>query len=241
MSPLLSMNPLVALIIISLAVSVIITVIYKFTTDQNLMKQLKDEMKEFQKEIKELRQHPEKMMAVQKKSMQTNMKYMTQSFKSTFFTFIPIILIFGWMNAHFAYDPILPGEQFQMTLDFKKETIGEVLLVVPRGIEIIGDRTQEITNDKVAFNLKGEEGNYKEGDALIFKFDDKDFYKNIIISNDFKYEKKQEVIDHPNLKSISINYNKKVILPVLNWGWLGTYIIFSIIFSMLLRRVLKVY
>ena len=98
--PLLYLSPFWGILIISFLVSLIISVIYKYVTDQNLMKQLKAEMKEFQKEMKELRQHPEKMMEVQKKAMETNMKYMTQSFKPTLFTFIPIIIIFSWLSAH---------------------------------------------------------------------------------------------------------------------------------------------
>ena len=80
LSPILLLPPFWAVVIFSVIVSLTITIVYKFMTDQTLMKQLKDEMKELQKEMKELRGHPEKLMAVQKKSMETNMKYMTKSF-----------------------------------------------------------------------------------------------------------------------------------------------------------------
>jgi len=91
-SPLLNLPTLWAVIILAFFISLIITLIYKYVTDQNLMKQLKEEMKEFQKQIKELKKEPEKAMQVQKQSMKTNMKYMTLSMKSTLWSFIPIIL-----------------------------------------------------------------------------------------------------------------------------------------------------
>ena len=116
--PLLNLSPFWVVTIISALVSLIITVIYKFSTNQNLMKQLKDEMKELQKEMKELKNDPKKMMEVQTKAMQTNSKYMMQSMKSTLITFIPIILIFGWMNANIAYEPILPGQEFTINALF---------------------------------------------------------------------------------------------------------------------------
>src|SRR3989338_11025380 len=128
MDPLLVLPPLWIVIIISLVVTLIITLIYKWTTDQNLMKQLKDELKEFQKEMKELKAHPEKMMEVQKKAMQTNMKYMSHSMRSTLVTFVPIILLFGWMNANIAYDPILPGQEFTITAKFAANTFGTISL-----------------------------------------------------------------------------------------------------------------
>jgi uncharacterized membrane protein (DUF106 family) len=241
MRPLLNLDPILAVAIVAFIVSVIITVIYKFTTNQNLMKQLKDEMKEFQKEMKELREHPEEMMKVQKKAMETNMKYMMQSFKSTIFTILPIILIFGWMNANYAYESISPEEQFQIGFDFAKGSMGNVSVYAPEGIEVIGDKTQDIINDKALFTFKGNEGDYIENRSLKFEYNQRLFFKDIIITNSQEYAKKQELIKDSNLKSITIDYKKKVILPVINWGWLGTYIIFSIVFSMLLRRWLKVY
>ena len=142
--PLLNLPTLWAVILLSFLISFVITLLYKYTTNQNLMKQLKDEMKEFQKEIKELRKEPEKAMQVQKKAMQTNMKYMTQSMKSTLYSFIPIIIIFSWMTAHLAYDPILPGQDFTTTVTFEKSANGMIELSVPNGVTINGDAKKEI-------------------------------------------------------------------------------------------------
>jgi len=235
------MNPLLAVGIVSIVISVIITLIAKYTTNQDLMKRLKTEMKELQKEMKELKSHPEEMMKVQKKSMETNMKYMGQSFRSTLFTFIPIILIFSWMNANFAYEPISPEEQFQITLQFAKGITGEVTLTSPDGIAVVSDTTQAINNNMAIFTLKGAEGDYIEGNSLRFDYKDVIFYKDVIITKEPKYAKKEERIKNNDLRMISIGNRKKVILPGLNWGWLGSYIIFSIVFSMLLRKWFKVF
>ena len=136
-SPLLNLPTLWAVVLLSFLISFIITLLYKYTTNQNLMKQLKEEMKEFQKEIKELRKEPEKAMQVQKRAKQTNMKYMMQSMKSTLYSFIPIIIIFSWMTAHLAYDPILPGQDFTTTVTFEKNVNGMIELSVPKGITIL--------------------------------------------------------------------------------------------------------
>lgn len=100
-APLLKLPPLLGVLIVSIIITVLVTLIYKWTTDQNLMKQLKDEIKEFQNEMKTLKDDPKKAMEVQKKAMQTNMKYMMQSFKPMLITFIPIVFIFGWLRGHY--------------------------------------------------------------------------------------------------------------------------------------------
>jgi uncharacterized membrane protein (DUF106 family) len=234
--------------IIALLVSVIITVVYKFTTNQSLMKDLKDELKELQNEMKELRNHPDKALEVQKRMMETNSKYMSHSLKSTFYTLIPVILIFGWANASLAFEPILPSQEFTVEASFVGGMTGTISIVAPDGIEVNGNSTKVVEDGKVAWILKGEEGDYSDGNALEFEFNDKIAYKDVIIGAEQKYANPIENVKGvPGLRTIKINNEQKkvVSLPfrILGYGggWLGTYIIFSMIFSSLLRKYMKVY
>ena len=238
LSPLLNLPTFWAIIVLSFMISLIITVIYKYTTDQNLMKQLKEEMKAFQKQIKELKKETERAMAIQKKSMQTNMKYMMQSMKSTLYSFIPIILIFGWMNANLAYEPIMPEQEFTTTIFLEDKANGEIELSVPLGIEVNGATKKEIKDSEVTWLLSGERGEY----LFEYIFDGKKYNKELLI-DDVKYNEPIKKIKGSSIKSIEVEHNKKLPLNLFGWklGWLGTYIIFSIIFSILIRKVIKVY
>lgn len=237
--PLLSLPTLWAVIILSFLISVIITLVYKYTTDQNLMKDLKAEMKEFQKEIKELKQDPAKAMQVQKKSMQTNMKYMMHSMRSTLYSFIPIIIIFSWMTANFAYDPILPGQEFTTTVVFDENARGIVELSVPQGITVDGGSSKEVGNSDVKWVLSGIEGEY----LLEYRFDGKKYTKDVLVSTVNKYKNPIKKIKNSQIKLIRIDNTQRKLLNLFGWklGWLGTYIIFSIMFSILVRKVIKVY
>ncbi|MBU0471434.1 MAG: DUF106 domain-containing protein [Nanoarchaeota archaeon] len=66
--PLLSLGFFWAILIISFVLTFLITMVYKYTTDQELMKRLKKEMKEMQKELKKLSSNPQKAMSHQKKN-----------------------------------------------------------------------------------------------------------------------------------------------------------------------------
>ncbi|MAE42836.1 hypothetical protein CMO93_03620 [Candidatus Woesearchaeota archaeon] len=235
-SPLLNLPTLWAVILLSFIVSLIITIIYKYSTDQDLMKQLKQEMKAFQKQIKELKKEPEKAMQVQKEAMKTNMKYMTQSMKSTLYSFIPIILIFGWMNANFAYAPILPNQEFTTTVTFQDNVDGKIELSVPEGIAINGPAKKEIKDRETKWLLSGERGEY----LLEYIFNGKKYNKELLIAEK-QYKPPLETVKDGTIKSISIDHSKRIVLPFLNWGWLGTYIIFSIAFSIIVRKIIKVY
>ncbi|MFH1455550.1 MAG: EMC3/TMCO1 family protein [archaeon] len=108
LGPLLGLPNPWGLLILCAILSIFMTVVYKYATDQELMKTLKEDMKAMQKEMKSLKNDPKKMMEVQKKTMEKNMKYMMQSFKPMLITFIPFILIFPWLRTYYIdYGPVL--------------------------------------------------------------------------------------------------------------------------------------
>ena len=101
---LISWNCEYALILISFIITLIITLIYKYTTNQKMLKETKEELKEMQKELKGLKDNPPKMMEKQKQLMEKNMKMMIHGFKPMLFTFLPIIVMFSWLKN--VYDPL---------------------------------------------------------------------------------------------------------------------------------------
>ncbi len=238
-NPLLNLPTLWALIFLSFLISLIITLITKYATDQNLMKSLKEEIKQLQAEMKELKKEPEKAMQVQKQVMQTNMKYMKQSFKSMFYTFIPIIIIFSWMNTNLAYDPILPGQEFTTSVVFGDNANGIIELSVPDGIIIDGAAKKEVKDGVVKWILSGKEGEY----LLEYIFEGKKYSKEVLITEDNMYKEPIKRIKGDVIKSIEIGNAPKKLLNLFGWkiGWLGTYIIFSIMFSLVIRKIIKVY
>ncbi len=99
---LLELEPAYSVIIISFVLTLIVTIAYKYLTDQNLIKNIKDEIKELQKEMKELKNNPEKMMEKQKVMMEKNLKLMGHTLKPSLYTLIPLLIIFSWLNKTYA-------------------------------------------------------------------------------------------------------------------------------------------
>lgn len=243
LSPLLSLPPVWSLLIISFFIALVSTLAYKYVTNQDLMKRLKTEMKELQKELKTLRDQPEKLMQVQKKAMETNMKYMTQSFKPTLVTFIPLILIFAWLSGNLAYDPLLPQEPFELSVEMQNHLGENIHLLVPEGIELLSEANQTVNSDTVSWRLQGAKGSY---DVQI-DFADNKYSKDVIISDERgEYASIEETVNDENIKKITLSNAKTTpfgtLIKIFSWtpGWLATYIFFSIVFSLVLRRLLKV-
>ena len=247
-APLLKLPALWAILILSFLISLLIILITKYMTNQETMKNLKDEMKSYQKQMKELKGNPAKMMEMQKKAMESNMKYMSHSLKPTLITLIPIFFIFGWMNATFAYDSIHPMQEFHVYAVFDKNINGEAQITVPEEITIIGSAKSNITSGIVnkrnhektaSWAFKGEQGEH----VIEVSYNGEKQQHSVLITDENKYLPALKQAKG-SIKSISIDYKKKVLIPIgfRDWlGWLGVYIWCSIIFTMVLRKVLKVY
>ncbi len=242
--PLLNLvGPFWGIFILSLIISLIVTVIYKYTTNQELMKRLKDEQKSYGQKLKELRSNPEEMMRVQKEAMKVNMEYMKLSFKPTLITMLPILLIFGWMAGHLSYEPIYPGETYSITALFKAGITGDAELVVDAQTTLGDTAVQSINNSMVTWKLNSKEGEH----LLTVKLGNASQDKKVLIATELNYAEALSIYQHSNIEKIQINYNElRPLGPTFSmgsWfpGWISIYIIFSLVFSLALRKAFKLY
>ena len=95
------LQPTYLIFALSIILSIFVTLVYKYLTDQTLMRELKKDLKKYQKQMKEARSDHAKMSEISKKSMAVNMKYMHQSMKPMLFTLLPFLGIFTWLRSVF--------------------------------------------------------------------------------------------------------------------------------------------
>lgn len=236
---LLPLPPFWSILVLSFVISLLIALIYKFTTNQNLMKDLKTEIKTLQQDMKLLRDDPSKMMEVNKKAFDANMRYMSHSLKPMLLTFLPVILIFGWLNGHLAFEPIRPNQEFSVTLVFDKAVVGNVTMQVPDGMTATSDTVKIIADGTAFFSMKGEAGLY----SLKFMKDDQVYLKDVEIAVDRVYVEPALNVNDGTVKTITTQHEKTQVIRVGGWGlsWFWSYLIFSLVFSLGIRKVLKIY
>ena len=244
LDPLLVLPPVLAIAIIAFCASVIVILASKYLTNQTLMKSLKEEIDALNKQMRELRDHPDRMMEVQKRFTEVQLKYMTQSMRTSFFTLIPLLLIVSWLNAHYAFIPYAPGSDIGLTVQMLAGATGyvEIKDIVPDGLELSSNATQDIVNNQASFQFKAKDpGDYtvtlEQGGSLI--------QRSIIVSNG--HERRYAVAsqkENAPFQTTMLAYPKYLVIPLGFWNWLGalgTYILFSLIFSLSMRKFFKVY
>lgn len=94
--------PQVSILVISFLVVLVTTIITKYVTNQKRMKELKDIQKACQIKLKDSKGNTEEMNKINKEIMDCSMELMKHSFKPMLITFIPLLLLAGWMNGTFA-------------------------------------------------------------------------------------------------------------------------------------------
>jgi uncharacterized membrane protein (DUF106 family) len=238
----LRLPPFWAILIISAFITILVTVVYKYTTNQREMKQIKGDLKKYQKDMRETKD-TKKLMIIQKKALDLNMTYMKSSFKSTLYTFIPIIIIFAWLNMHIAFQPILPNTEFTVTAQFGEGAKGNITLAATPELQMLNGATQEINDSKAVWKLKGDAGEHK----LTVDYNTEEYTHSVLITTEDTYSIPQKLIKDSKLKSIT-NDNKAVRpfgenFNLFGWhpGWLATYILLSIGLSAAFRKLLDVY
>jgi uncharacterized membrane protein (DUF106 family) len=233
--------------VMAFLVTLLTTVIYKYTTDQKTLKVIKTDMKDLKEKLKKHSNDQKKMMSIQKEMLDKNMIMMRQSFKSMLYTFIPLILIFAWMNATIAYEPILPNSNVNITATISNSYPGDLTKInissIPQAT-ITRNVGYDPGNDKIkavqwtmqtkangTYNVIIESETFKQS-------------KEILVTSDRKYVNPLAQFKDSQLKSVVIGNNKvKPLLGVpviggLNWLW--TYIILSVFMSLGLRKIMNV-
>ncbi len=241
--PLLALPYFWAIFIMAAVITVGITLVYKYATDQERMKELKKKVKEYQEKMKAVRDQPDKMMKLQKEAMQYNMELMKHSFKPTLYTIIPIFIIFGWLNAHMAYESLSPGEEFTITAMMSEGVDSATLSLLPPENITVDNATKDVEEGIVVWTLSAEAGTYKATIDAGGSQAEKTF---VITTERGEYEQPLEAYKDNAVTSVTMG-NKKVkplgeSVSLFGWkpGWLGTYIILSILISVISRKLLGV-
>jgi len=107
---LLTWNLTAGMLLIVLIITLLTTVIQKYATDQDALRELKKEQKILQEEMKKYKDHPEKVAELSKKQLQFIPKTFKLTSRAVMFTGIPFILFFRWFNDVFTDMAIVTGE-----------------------------------------------------------------------------------------------------------------------------------
>jgi len=216
-SPLLGLEPALAIAIFSMLMLIFINIFYKVLINQREAKAIKDRQKELSKKMQEERKagNIDKMNALMKESLSENSKLMRMTLKPMIVSFIVVIIFLPWLNI----------------------TYGDHLAQVngTTGVASLGglNHTFDLDGDNISVENGTE---YRTLSSDRWKCDS----PNCFIIGSRYYEVNKE---GSSLKFSQVIATLPFALPVLgyNLGWLAWYIIFSIPAVIVIRKFMKIY
>ena len=97
----LGIHPVFGILFIALFITLFTTFIYKYSTNQVLLKRVREETQSIQKQLKETKDI-DKVKILHAQMQQHSIDSLKQNLKPMLFTFIPTALVYFWLSTQFA-------------------------------------------------------------------------------------------------------------------------------------------
>jgi len=109
--PFLSMSPWIGMILISFLTSLLMLFVFRFTSNQKGIRQVKNKIKAHLLELRLFKDSLSLSLKAQGNILRYNLKYIGYSAKPLLVMIIPLILILVQLNLWFGYDALTPGQK----------------------------------------------------------------------------------------------------------------------------------
>ena len=138
-----------------------------------------------------------------------------------------------------VHSPINPAQEFGIGLEFVEGIAGKITTSPPPGLRATGGTERTLTGSEVLFTFEGDPGRY----LVEFTVDNKKYTHPVHIDSKRKLENPLQTINDNKVIKIMTSQKETIVANLFGWelGWLGTYILMSIILSIFWRKVFKVY
>lgn len=94
-------SPLVSILVFTAIMTMLSTLVYKYTINHKRYKEINERQKELRKELKTTKD-PKRLQEIQEETMSLSMESMKMSFKPMLITFIPVLVVFGLLKAAYT-------------------------------------------------------------------------------------------------------------------------------------------
>ena len=108
--PFQSLPPFWSILIFSLVTGIFMLIVYRYTSNQEKIKEAKDKIKAHLLEIRLFNDDLRILLSAQKNILFYNFKYMKQALRPMLFMIIPVAIILIQLDGWFGYRPLKPGE-----------------------------------------------------------------------------------------------------------------------------------
>ncbi len=253
--PITVFNPMGGLIFISILVGILMLFVFKHTSDQEGIKQLKNHLKAHLLEFRLYRDDVGLSLAAMKNLLLVNLRYLKFALKPMLILMGPTVLILIPLASWYEYRPLRVGESAILSLKLKDAAaLDNIQLEVPMGLAVATPSLRIFQKNEVDWRLRA----LSVGEWQIkFQSGDKVQFKSLQVGGGFEklasnrmatyslaallYPTETALPANSVIKEIHVNYPHRE-LSLWGWKihWLVVFLVVSIISGYSLKGVFMV-
>ncbi len=256
--PFQNMNPWISMTVVSLLTGLLMLVIYKYTSNQEGIKKIKDKIKAHLLELRLYKDSLSISLKAQGNILRANFRYIGYAFKPLLVMIIPVVLILIQLDARFAYQSLNPGQRTILRVQLEEGVPlmdTEIDIKTGSGIILETPPLRITENNEINWRIRAEE-NGKH--VITITSDGQEYTKSISVGQkqlirisplrirknffrEFLHPIESPLPKKSEIKDIEITYpSKKMNLFGLHIHWLIVYFVLSIIIGFSLKGFFKV-
>ncbi len=172
-TPLKNLDPIWSLALFSLVIGIIMLIIFRYTSDQQRIRETKSKIREYIFELSLFKDEIGIVLSAQKNIFIHNLKYIKYALRPVLFIMIPLALILIQLESWYGHRPLKPDESAIVSLKLREggPALSDITLTAGEGITVetpplrIPDqnetdwriRAREAGDRYLTFSLPGEE------------------------------------------------------------------------------------
>jgi uncharacterized membrane protein (DUF106 family) len=260
LAPFAGLPPIVSLVIVSLVVAVFMLIVFKRTSNQAALADVKRRIHAGLFEIRLFNDDLRAILRAQNEILRTNLSYLRHSLVPMIWILPPLVLIIAQLQFHYGYEGLRPGATTLLTVDLEPDSVPagvrpQASLDLPPGLRADAGEVWIPAEFQLAWRLVAEsEGDFEIGVAVdgadpVTKTVrvtertvrlsplrvDRNFLSQLI------YPAEPPLPSGGPVRSISLDYPDREV-SVLGFGmhWMIPFFVLSIAFAFALRGRMKV-
>ncbi len=255
MAPLVWVHPWAAMLVISLVTSVVVLVVYKYTSNQKAMLRVKDRLKASFIAFSLYKDSLRVILLSSLRILRDNFHYMALNIVPLLVMIGPVLVVMVQLDAWYGHRPLRSGEEalVKAQVDGKMIEDGRVSLEVPGGLEIDAPPVRMASENEICWRVKAlREGTYSitlwvgdtgvdkivpvgvETRRVSMKRHDGGFWDGFFHPGERK-------IEAAGVHAISVSFAAEE-MSVFGWHmhWIWVFLVLTMVFAFALRDFFKV-
>jgi uncharacterized membrane protein (DUF106 family) len=257
--PFQSLNPFWPLLFFSLLLGVFMLIVFRRTSDQKQIKEIKDRIKAHVFELSIFKDDVRILLSALKNVVLYNMKYMRHFVRPMLFMAIPLVFVLVQLEGWFGYRPLKPGESTIVsvkTSEGREEEMAKAVLEAEKGLTVETPPLR-IPGEEVDWRVRADEPGEH---TLTLTIGEQVVQKKVIVSSDgslarvspgaataslvwgaFLNSKQESPLVTAAAQFIEVEYPSRAI-KVLGWElhWLLMFFVLSTVFTFALKGFFRV-